>query len=81
MKEEMFLLLNLILREIISIGTAHFAAALLKLIDKTVIVTVPEINWVPINKTPEMLGSPELPIVGLYFKILSDLKDKILQKS
>ncbi len=79
MKNEIFSPVKLdALREIISIGTAHSATALSKLIDKTITVNVPELNVVPLSKIPELLGGAELSIVGLYFRISGDLTGNIL---
>ncbi|MFH8039151.1 MAG: chemotaxis protein CheC [Candidatus Aenigmatarchaeota archaeon] len=65
------------IREIINIATAHSASALSKLLDKTILVKVPKVEVVPINKIPELLGGSELPIVGIYFNFSEELSGRI----
>jgi len=66
------------LHEFINIGTGRAATALSELIDKKVSIKVPEIKIVPISQVPGLLGGPEIPVVGLYFKIMGDLSGSIL---
>ncbi|OGS03757.1 MAG: hypothetical protein A2339_07815 [Elusimicrobia bacterium RIFOXYB12_FULL_50_12] len=66
------------LKEFVNVGTAHAATALSKLIDKTVTVDIPDLALVPVTKVPEKLGGAEIPIVGLYFKILGDITGSVL---
>jgi chemotaxis protein CheC len=67
-----------VLHEVINVGTGHAAAALSRLIDQKIMVTVPDVRMVPLNKLPDYLGGAETPIVGLYFKFSKDLNGNIL---
>ncbi|MCB4791133.1 MAG: chemotaxis protein CheC [Elusimicrobia bacterium] len=67
-----------ILREIINTGTGHAATALSALIDKKIIMVVPEVKLVRLEKVPEYLGGAQLPVVGLLFKMSNDISGSIL---
>jgi chemotaxis protein CheC len=66
------------LREIASIGISHSATALSKLINKKVMIDVPKVNILPINKLPDVIASSNELIVGIYFKILGKASGKVL---
>ena len=66
------------LKETASIGISHAATALSKMINKKVLIDVPEVSIQPINKLKEILGPSDELLVGVYFKVLGKASGKVL---
>jgi chemotaxis protein CheC len=66
------------LKEFVNVGTANAATALSKLIDRRIDVSVPAPKVVPLGDVPGLLGGPELPVTGLYFKIYGGITGSIV---
>jgi len=67
-----------ILREIGTIGAGNAATALSKMINKEVVMNVPTVNILEFNKVNEILGDPEIPVVGIIFELSGDLHGNIM---
>jgi len=57
-----------VLREIGNIGSGNAVTALAKLINRKVDMDVPKIKILEFNKVNEILGEPELIVVGISLK-------------
>ncbi|MFH1824294.1 MAG: chemotaxis protein CheC [Candidatus Firestonebacteria bacterium] len=66
------------LKEIASIGISHSATALSKMINKKVMIDVPKVNILSINKLADVLTTSNELIVGIYFKVLGKVSGKVL---
>lgn len=80
MKKELKLTPNQMdsLKEIASIGVSHAATALSKMLDKKVMILVPQVNILPISEFTNYIGSSYELIVGIYFRILGKASGRIL---
>lgn len=67
-----------LLREISNIGSGHAATALSQLLDKRIMLNVPRVQIVPISDVPDIVGGPETPVAGLYFRIFGQARGSIL---
>lgn len=66
------------LKEIVTIGTARSAEACSELLDKKVMIEVPEAKLLPLAEVPAYLGGSDLRIVGIYFQMTGDMEGRIL---
>ncbi|MHB9155637.1 MAG: chemotaxis protein CheC [Endomicrobiales bacterium] len=66
------------LMEVVNIGTGQAATALSQMLSQRVLINVPDIRLVPIEKVPAELGGHAQQVVGLYFQIDGDLGGRIL---
>ncbi len=66
------------LRELGGIGAGNAATALSQLLNKRVMMTVPKIDVVPVEKVPLLMGQPETLVVGVYLRILGDVLGSML---
>jgi chemotaxis protein CheC len=66
------------LQEVFNIGTGQAANALSALMSQKVLINIPSINLVPIEKVTEHLGGSKELIVGVYFQIVGDLGGRIM---
>ena len=66
------------LREIVSIGVSHAATALSKMINRKVLIDVPNVNILSINKLSDVLAPSKELIVGIYFKVIGKASGKAL---
>lgn len=67
-----------VLKELGNIGSGNAATALATMIDKKVDMKVPQVKILGFKDVGEILGDGETPVVGIYFKLLNDLKGNIM---
>ena len=81
MDTKMSSILSDALKEMMTIGTGHAVDAIAQMVQRKVMIHVPQVDLVPINIIPDRIGKKrwnEEVIVGLYFKMLGDLSGDIL---
>ncbi|MDD4803249.1 MAG: chemotaxis protein CheC [Syntrophomonas sp.] len=66
------------LREISNIGAGNAATALAKLINSRIDMNVPRVNILQFTEVPDLIGGPDIPVVGLYLKVSGDAPCSIL---
>ncbi|MEE8168744.1 MAG: chemotaxis protein CheC [Candidatus Hydrothermarchaeales archaeon] len=66
------------LREVGNIGAGHASTALAQMIGKKVYVKVPLTALVEVEKIPEVVGGMETLIVGIYLRLLGDIRGTAL---
>ena len=67
-----------VLKEIGSMGTAHAATALSKLINKKVSMPVPNASWVEFQNVAEFVGGPESIIVGILVSLSGNIQGMMM---
>lgn len=65
-------------RELSSIGAGHGATALSQLVDRKVVITVPELASIPIEQVSYSLGGPETIVAAIYIRVLGDARGGLL---
>lgn len=66
------------LQEIGNIGAGHAATALSQMVDRKILITVPEVELVPFQKVPEYVGGPETIVAGVYIPFFGDIVGSVL---
>ncbi len=66
------------LREVGSVGAGHAATALSQLVGREIELEVPELYLLRLAEVPELLGGPERPAVGVYSRLLGEIRGSIL---
>ena len=66
------------LTEIGNIGAGHAATVLSQLLGERINITVPRINIVPLASASEIVGGPEVVVVGIYLRVFGDAPSSIL---
>jgi chemotaxis protein CheC len=66
------------LREVANIGAGHAATALSQMTQRTIMISVPEVNIVPLEEVPELLGRPDEVIAGVLMHVMGDLTGRTL---
>ena len=66
------------LKEIGSMGTAHAATALSKMINKKVTMPVPSVAWVDFKNVSDFVGGPENVIVGILVAISGNIQGMMM---
>ncbi|MGQ9541747.1 MAG: chemotaxis protein CheC [Armatimonadota bacterium] len=61
------------LREIANIGMGKASSALAELINKTILISVPQAVCVPISNLSEILQEPEMITAGVYLQVAGDV--------
>lgn len=67
------------LRETANIGAGHAATALSRLTGKRVMVSVPEVSILPLEKVGGMLGDPGEVVSAVIVKVEGDMQGRTLQ--
>lgn len=67
-----------VLREIGNIGAGNAATALSKMISKRIDMDVPKVNILEFKDVAELVGGPEVEVVGIYFKVTGDISGSIM---
>jgi chemotaxis protein CheC len=67
-----------VLREIGNIGAGNAATALSKMISKRIDMDVPKVNILEFKNVAELVGGPEVEVVGIYFKVTGDITGSIM---
>jgi len=66
------------LREICNIGMGHAATAFNQMINKPVLLSIPEISIVPLAEVPDMIGGTDQLVAGIYLRVWGDIQGNIL---
>ena len=66
------------LREVANIGAGHAATALSQMTHRTIMISVPEVNIVPVEAVAELLGQPDDVIAGVLMHMMGDLTGRTL---
>ena len=66
------------LKEIGSMGTAHAATALSKMINKKVTMPVPVVSWVDFKNVADFVGGPENVIVGILVALSGNIQGMMM---
>ena len=67
-----------VLREIGNIGAGNAATALSKMISKRIDMEVPKVNILEFRSVAELVGGPEVEVIGIYFKVTGDINGSIM---
>ena len=67
-----------VLKEIGSMGTAHAATALAKMINKKVTMPVPIVSWVEFQDVANFVGGPENIIVGILVSLSGHIQGMMM---
>lgn len=67
-----------VLREIGNIGAGNAATALSKMISKKIDMDVPKVNILEFRNVAELVGGPEVEVIGIYFKVTGDITGSIM---
>ena len=67
-----------ILREIGSMGTAHAATALSKMVNKKVTMPVPNVSWLDFQNVANFVGGPENVIVGILVSLSGNIQGMMM---
>ena len=66
------------LKEVANIGAGHAATALSQLTNRRIMISVPQINIVPLEDVPEQLGNPQEVVAAVLMHMLGDLTGRTL---
>jgi chemotaxis protein CheC len=67
-----------VLKEIGNIGAGNAATALSKMIAKRIDMDVPKVNILEFKNVAELVGGPEVEVIGIYFKVNGDINGSIM---
>lgn len=70
-----------VLREVMNMGMAHAMNAIAQLIDRKIMISVPNVSLIPLKEVPGKIAKEkgvEQIIAGLYFRILGDLHGNVM---
>ncbi|MDF2545863.1 chemotaxis protein CheC [Anaerosolibacter sp.] len=67
-----------VLKEIGNIGAGNAATALAKMIDRKIDMNVPKVEILEFKEVAELLGGPEVPVCGIYFRVDGDISGSIM---
>lgn len=66
------------LREVANIGAGHAATALSQLTNRTIMITVPEVDIRPIEEVTELLGASDEVVAAVLMHMMGDLTGRTL---
>lgn len=66
------------LREVANIGAGHAATALSQMINRKIMISVPEVNVTPLEAVPGLLGDPDDVVVAILMQMMGDLTGRTL---
>ena len=66
------------LREIGNIGAGNSATALSQIINKKIDMNVPKVAFVPIEAVPDLVGGPDVIVVGIFLRVYGKAPSNIL---
>lgn len=67
-----------VLKEIGNIGAGNAATALSKMLSKRIDMDVPKVNILEFKNVAELVGGPEVEVIGIYFKVTGDITGSIM---
>lgn len=66
------------LREVANIGAGHAATALSQMIDRTIMISVPEVSVTPLEDVPGVIGDPDEVTAAVLMQMMGDLTGRTL---
>jgi chemotaxis protein CheC len=66
------------LREVGNIGAGHAANALSQLANSKIMISVPEVKMIPLQKVMELVGPPEHLVAVVYMNLMGDAQGRSL---
>lgn len=66
------------LREVANIGAGHAATALSQMIDRTIMINVPEVSVTPLEDVPGVVGEPDEVSAAVLMQMMGDLTGRTL---
>jgi chemotaxis protein CheC len=66
------------LREVANIGAGHAATALSQMTNRTIMISVPEVNVRPLEEVADMLGKPDAVVAAVLMQMMGDLTGRTL---
>jgi len=66
------------LKELCNIGMGHATTALAQLLGKTIYFDVPKVSQVRLSQAPEIIGSPEETVIGIYLRFSGPINGNII---
>jgi len=66
------------IKEVGNVGAGHAATALSQMIGRKILITVPKVLCMPIEKTSELVGGSQALVAGVTMQILGDVSAKIV---
>jgi chemotaxis protein CheC len=66
------------MREVGNIGAGHAATVLSQLLNKKVMMSVPQVSILPLAEACDIVGGAEKPMVGVYLRVFGGAPSKIL---
>jgi len=66
------------LREVANIGAGHAATALSQLTNRTIMISVPEVNISRLEEVPEILGQADDVVAAVLMHMMGDLTGRTL---
>ena len=66
------------LREIGNVGAGNSATALSQIINRRIDMEVPRVSVVPLDDVPELVGGPEVMVVGVFLRVYGKAPSNIL---
>lgn len=66
------------LREIGNVGAGNSATALSQVINKRIDMNVPKVALVPLDTVPDMVGGPDMIVVGVFLRVYGKAPGNIL---
>ncbi|MCL2189917.1 MAG: chemotaxis protein CheC [Defluviitaleaceae bacterium] len=67
-----------VMKELGSMGTAHAATALAKLINRKVTMPVPNVSWIEFSNVADFMGGPESIIVGILVSVTGQIQGMMM---
>jgi chemotaxis protein CheC len=67
-----------LLREVANIGAGHAATALSTMIGSTIMISVPRVNFLPVDEVPPVVADHEEPVAAVLLHMLGDLTGRTL---
>ena len=66
------------LREVANIGAGHAATALSQMTNRTIMISVPEVNVRPLEEVADLLGAPDSVVAAVLMQMMGDLTGRTL---
>ena len=66
------------LREVANIGAGHAATALSQMTNRTIMISVPEVNVRPLEEVTDLVGSPDEVVAAVLMQMMGDLTGRTL---
>lgn len=66
------------LKEISTIGAGNAATALSQMLNRKIMMTVPDIQIISIKDVPQVIGGPDTLVAGIYTRLLGDVFGSVL---